>query len=165
MPQTPTPVRLGYQAAIRITPVVQAGFVGPLISRFFGAHGSEIEMDSDEHECGDTLSGRAKRYKYGRTSFSGRIDFYEKDSLNIHDPPASPTSGGFSLKNGQFIYFEVWMQGLVSDITGQPLLPYVAPVFGVKNVRISFDEEGKVMGSFTGKADGDWYRPGETIPP
>jgi hypothetical protein len=167
--QQETDVVLGFECSMKIFPLIidttvgsptEGLFTGYGTGRFFGFRAGTLSSNADKHECGDSLSGINKRWKAGRTSLEMTAEFYEKWDLDVHE--AMPA--GFGLKNGAIVGVAVYTQGF-DDIAGLMFDPWWLPNFTIFDVKYSFDEEGKVNGSWDGAADNAWYRPGEVIPP
>lgn len=126
---------LGWKAAIKINDTE------------FGVTATDCTAEADEHECGDSLSGRFKKHKGGRRMFSGSWDFQsDPATLNHADP--------LNIQEGDEISFQYYPDGLENA-------PYDCPSFIVFRFNIKHDINGKVVGSISGKANGEYTKPGE----
>jgi hypothetical protein len=135
---TPSTVALGWQSTVQINSII------------FGVKSGKVREMVDSHECGDTSNGSFKVQKGGRYQFESNFEFYEKDDIEIHD------ANTLNINPGSYISLKVFPKGL--GVTGDP---YWSDYFLVENCEVSFDVDGKVQGTLSGKSSGPYRSPDE----
>jgi hypothetical protein len=134
-------VILGWESKIAIT------VAGTPVS--FGVRSGRLNFTSDLQECGDTNTGIAKQNKPGRTEASLSCDFYER-----YDVPTIPPAF-FNLAPTSEIAIAVYPTGTGPTYPGWiQKAPWIIPSFIVASYDISFDIDGKLQGSISGKSNG-----------
>jgi len=115
----------------------------------FGVTGGKLSLVHDEHEVGDSETGRNKAFKRGRFEADCSCNFYGKSDVDYH---AAPLKIGTATDET----FQLWIyaKGLGDD-------PYKLDPFTAFNYVMNFGKEsGELKGSFDGKT-GNCLRPGE----
>jgi len=146
------PVVMGWQSELDIW----LGFNSVLgvtgVQTSFGVRGGSIEFTSNLQECGDSITGIYEAHKAGRLVLNATADFYEK-----YNVPSFGVSG-FAIGPGVELYVAFYPNG-VSGNADPVKDPYLVPSFICASGRLTWNVDGKLEGSFSGKSNGPWFMP------
>lgn len=131
-------------------PIVNLGYQSSVVvnGTTLGVKSGRVRRMVDSQECGDTVSGAYKLQKPGRGQMEASFEFYEKQGIQLQNP-----SGLYNLNAGQYISLAVYVKGVGNQS------PYTSTVFLLDSCEVSFDVDGKVQGSMSGKSSGQFEVP------
>lgn len=135
MPQEP--VVLGYQAQVDLNEI------------HFGVTGGNMEIVWDEHEVGDSETGRAKTHKRGRYVMQGTLNFLGKDDIDYHADPLF-----LATDEDEEVEVTIWHNGRDAGL-------FYQASFCLFNFRFEWDKSGELRGTLSGKSNGEITRPGD----
>lgn len=121
----------------------------------FGCRGGSIEVDIDDEECGDSLTGAAKARKPGRFDAACSLDFYERpDVTNFGAGSATANFLRYAANNqatlGAEIAVEVFPNG---NTAGTAAPPWLFPSLVLQVGRVNWAQDGKMEGSISGRTN------------
>jgi hypothetical protein len=138
-----SPVVLGWESECLI------GLPNVTPTLFFGFKGGSMDLEGEDNECGDSISGVYKQHKTGRRDVAINWEFYEKHGQDNQAENVWPY-----LQEDAEVSLWVYVKG-----TAGGEQPYKIPSFVLNKYSDRLNKDGMVEGNFSGHSNGPYEHP------